>query len=124
MPSIPADFLFVISIIISIISHRVRSANLSTGANTLIAGAAIVLIGALTTWIAFGFTTDVKADILLFCTVIASLSVGLKELFDLLGYQQDAQSPLAPAQSASVEQRPTRATAAYWNRDTQDTSGE
>lgn len=94
MPTIPQDYLAVVSILIAVLSHKVRAANLSDGANSLIATPAIIIIAVVTVWMSTGFTTDLRADILLVCSMVASLAPGLKELYDLLGYQYQSPSPL------------------------------
>lgn len=96
MPTIPQDYLAVLSILISVISHRLRSDNLGDAENSAIATVAIVIIVGVTAWMSAGFTSDVRADVLLGCSIALSLAPAFKELLDLLGYQAQASSPLAP----------------------------
>jgi hypothetical protein len=95
MPAIPQDYLFVLSIIISVVRHRLRTDNLSATKNSGIAGGASLVIVLITAWMVTGFTADVRADVLLCCSMAVSLAPAFKELFDLLGYQYQASSPLS-----------------------------
>lgn len=96
MPTIPQDYLAVLSIFISVISHRLRSDNLGNAENSAIASVAIAVIVGVTAWMSSGFTSDIRTDVLLGCSMLLSLSPALKELYDILGYQSQAPSPLAP----------------------------
>lgn len=96
MSTIPQDYLAVLSIVISVISHRLRSDNLGDAENSAIAFVAIVIIVGVTAWMSSGFTSDIRTDVLLGCSMLLSLSPALKELYDILGYQAQASSPLAP----------------------------
>lgn len=94
---IPQDLLFVLSIIVSSISHYLRDAGLPRAVNALIASISIIAITAVVIATTSGFTADIKTDALLFCTTLASLVPALKEITDLLNYLRDAPSPLVPA---------------------------
>ncbi len=96
MPTIPQDYLGVLAVLITFFSHRLRTDRLSNGANSWLAGGAIVAIVILTAWMTTGFTTDLRANILLCCSIALSLTSVIKELLDLLDYQAQASSPLAP----------------------------
>jgi hypothetical protein len=96
MPTIPQDYLAVLAVIITFFSHRMRTDRLSNEQNSLIAGAAIVVIVILTAWMTTGFTSDLRTNILLCCSIGLSLVSVIKELLDLLDYQAQSSSPLAP----------------------------
>ena len=96
MPVIPQDSLVLISFLVTIVSHKIRTDQLSDGANSLIAGASMILIAIITAWMATGFTPDLRADALLIGAMLVSLFPIFKEFLDILGYQYQAQSPLAP----------------------------
>jgi hypothetical protein len=94
---IPQDLLFVLSIVVSGISHYLRDAGLPRAVNALIASISIVAITAVVIAATTGFTADIKSDVLLFCSTLAALIPGIKELVDLLNYLKAAPSPLLPA---------------------------
>lgn len=96
MPTIPQDYLGVLAVVITFLSHRLRTDRLSNSANSWLAIVAIVAIVILTTWMTTGFTTDLRANILLCCSIALSLTSIIKELLDLLDYQSQSASPLAP----------------------------
>jgi hypothetical protein len=76
------------------LSAWLRDAGLSRWLNALIAGLAFVLSAVVTIALSTGFTGNFRDNILLFFAACASLAG--KELFSLLGYLQEAKSPLAP----------------------------
>jgi hypothetical protein len=77
----------------SLLSAYLRDANLGKWANAGIALVAFAISTAAVIWMGSGFSGDLKSDTTLFLAVAIGLAG--KELFALLGYLQDAQSPLA-----------------------------
>lgn len=77
----------------SLLSAYLRDANLGKWANAGIALVAFAISTTAVIWMGSGFTGNLKSDTTLFLAVAIGLAG--KELFALLGYLQDAQSPLA-----------------------------
>lgn len=96
MSIIPQDYLAVLALAITFVSHKIRADQLPNNTNSWIAGAAIVLIVIITAWMTGGFTPDLRTDVLLCCSIALSLASVVKELIDLLNYQAAGSSPLAP----------------------------
>lgn len=94
---IPSELLFFVSMLVSIVSHKLRSADnrLSAGVNSLIAFAAILLILLVTGLLILTTPLSAQQTVLFFCSVLVSLAPSLKELFDIAGYQLNASTPLA-----------------------------
>jgi hypothetical protein len=76
----------------ALLSAYLRDANLGKWANAGIALVAFAISTAAVIWMGSGFTGNLKSDTTLFLAVAIGLAG--KELFALLGYLQDAQSPL------------------------------
>jgi hypothetical protein len=99
MQAIPQDYLTILSLVVAALSNYLRDAGLSKSANAIISLLAILIIGCITAWLTTGFTVDIKADVLLACSVLVSLFAGVKELNDLLNFLNMIHSPIAPRPS-------------------------
>lgn len=91
--NVDSNLAIILSAFASLLSAYLRDANLGKWANAGIALVAFAISAAAVIWMGTGFTGDLKSDTTLFLAVAIGLAG--KELFALLGYLQDAQSPLA-----------------------------
>jgi hypothetical protein len=91
--NVDSNLAIILSAFASLLSAYLRDANLGKWANAGIALVAFAISTAAVIWMGSGFTGDLKSDTTLFLAVAIGLAG--KELFVLLGYLQDAQSPLA-----------------------------
>jgi hypothetical protein len=78
----------------SFLSAYLRDKGMGKWANAGIALAALVASAFAVIWLKSGFTGDLKSDTALL--LATGIALAGKELFVLIGYLQDAQSPLAP----------------------------
>jgi hypothetical protein len=78
----------------SLLSAYLRDANLGKWANAGISIVAFVVSSVAVIWMSTGFSGNLKSDTTLF--LATAIALAGKELFVLIGYLQDAQSPLAP----------------------------
>lgn len=85
----------------SILSAYLRDAGMSKWANAGISLVAFALSALAVIWMSSGFTGDIKSDTTLFLAVAIGLAG--KELFALIGYVQEVESPLAPKTSYSTQ---------------------
>jgi hypothetical protein len=107
-PTIPQDYLTILSLFVAALSNYLRDAGLSKTTNAIISLVAILLIGAATVWITTGFTSNLQADIILACSTLVSLFAGVKELNDLLNFLNTVRSPIAPRGPAILTARASR----------------
>lgn len=105
---LPSDIAFIVALLVGILSNFLRSDGLPKAANGAIATVAVILIAAAIAWLTTGFTPDPKQDVLLIISIIVSLFTGLKELNDLLGYLQTANSPLQGSDQPQAIRRASR----------------
>jgi hypothetical protein len=92
----------------AILSAYLRDANLGKWANAGIALVAFAISTAAVIWMGSGFTGDLKSDTTLFLAVAIGLAG--KELFALIGYIQQVESPLAPKTTYGTQPLTRRAT--------------
>lgn len=90
--NIDSNLAIILSAGAALLSAYLRDANLGKWANAGIALVAFAVSAFAVVWMGSGFTGDLKSDTTLFLAVAIGLAG--KELFALLGYLQDAQSPL------------------------------
>lgn len=92
--SIDSNLAIILSAGASILSAYLRDAGMSKWANAGISLIAFALSTLAVILMSTGFTGDLKSDTALFLAVAIGLAG--KELFALLGYIQQVESPLAP----------------------------
>lgn len=90
---IDSNMAIILSAGAALLSAYLRDANLGKWANAGIALVAFAVSALAVIWMGQGFSGDLKSDTTLFIAV--GIGLAGKELFALLGYLQDAQSPLA-----------------------------
>ncbi len=91
--NIDSNLAIILSAGAALLSAYLRDANLGKWANAGIALVAFAISAVAVIWMGSGFTGDLKSDTTLFLAVAIGLAG--KELFALLGYIQQVESPLA-----------------------------
>jgi hypothetical protein len=92
--SIDSNLAIILSAGAAILSAYLRDAGMSKWANAGISLIAFALSALAVIWMGSGFSGDIKSDTTLFLAVAIGLAG--KELFALIGYIQQVESPLAP----------------------------
>jgi hypothetical protein len=95
---LPPELSIVLAAFASWLSNYLRSDDLPRQWNILLAFGAFLVCIAATAWLTTGFSNDIRADVLLLIGIAVQLTLGGKELVDLLNYIKSVPSPLVEPQ--------------------------